>query len=80
MATPAEMTLDQLVRDQRAVVVRISGERALRRRLLDMGLVPGEQVTLTAIAPLGDPIELTLKGYRLSLRKAEARLVVVEPA
>ncbi|NWF80553.1 MAG: ferrous iron transport protein A [Chloroflexi bacterium] len=74
------MTLDQLVRDQRAVVVRISGERALRRRLLDMGLVPGEQVTLTAIAPLGDPIELTLKGYRLSLRKAEARLVVVEPA
>lgn len=80
MATPAEITLDQLVRDQRAVVVRISGERALRRRLLDMGLVPGEQVTLTAIAPLGDPIELTLKGYRLSLRKAEARLVVVEPA
>ncbi len=79
MAIPAEMTLDQLVRDQRAVVVRINGERALRRRLLDMGLVPGEQVTLTAIAPLGDPIELTLKGYRLSLRKAEARLVVVEP-
>lgn len=76
----AEMTLDQLARGQHAVVVRIGGERALRRRLLDMGLVPGERITLAAIAPLGDPIELTLKGYQLSLRKAEARLVVVEPA
>jgi ferrous iron transport protein A len=73
-------TLDQLAYGRRAVVVRIGGERALRRRLLDMGLVTGETVTLTAVAPLGDPIELTVKGYRLSLRKAEARLVVVEPA
>lgn len=78
--TSSETTLDQLARGRRAVVVRIGGERALRRRLLDMGLVTGEPVTLTAVAPLGDPIELTVKGYRLSLRKAEARLVVVEPA
>lgn len=73
-------TLDQLARGQRAVIVRIGGERALRRRLLDMGLVTGEAVTLTAVAPLGDPLELTVKGYRLSLRKDEARLVIVEPA
>ena len=75
-----ETTLSQLTRGQRATIVRIGGERALRRRLLDMGLVTGETVTLTAVAPLGDPIELTVKGYRLSLRKDEARLVVVEPA
>ncbi|RRR65508.1 MAG: ferrous iron transport protein A [Candidatus Viridilinea halotolerans] len=74
-----ETTLDQIGRGQRAVVVRITGERTLRRRLLDMGLVTGETVLLRAVAPLGDPLELTLKGYQLSLRKAEARLVVVEP-
>lgn len=77
---PGRLTLDQLARGQRAVVVQIAGERALRRRLLDMGLVTGETLTLTAIAPLGDPVEITVKGYRLSLRKEEARLVVVEPA
>lgn len=73
-------TLDQLARGQRAVIVRVGGDRALRRRLLAMGLVNGEAVTLTAVAPLGDPIELSVKGYRLSLRKAEARLISVEPA
>lgn len=79
MSNPnSEMTLDQLERGQRAIVVRIGGERTLRRRLLDMGLVTGETVTLRAVAPFGDPLELTLKGYQLSLRKAEARLVVVE--
>lgn len=77
---PVRITLDQLARGQQAVVVRIGGERTLRRRLLDMGLVSGETVTLTALAPLGDPLELTVKGYRLSLRKAEARLIIVEPA
>ncbi len=75
-----EITLDQLARNQNAVVRRIGGDREFRRRLLAMGLVPGEQVILTAVAPLGDPIEVTVKGYRLSLRKEEARLVVVEPA
>jgi ferrous iron transport protein A len=79
-STNGEITLDQLARGQRAIVVRIGGERNLRRRLLDMGLVTGETVTLRAVAPLGDPLELTLKGYQLSLRKAEARVVVVEPA
>lgn len=73
-----EITLAQLARGQRATIVRLGGERALRRRLLDMGLVTGETLTLRAVAPLGDPIEITVKGYRLSLRKAEASLVFVE--
>jgi ferrous iron transport protein A len=72
------ITLAQLARGQRATIVRLGGERALRRRLLDMGLVTGETITLSAVAPLGDPIEITVKGYRLSLRKAEASLVFVE--
>ncbi|NTW03498.1 MAG: ferrous iron transport protein A [Oscillochloris sp.] len=75
-----EITLAQLTCGQRATIVRIRGERALRRRLLDMGLVTGETLTLTTIAPLGDPLEFTVKGYRLSLRKDEAQLIVVEPA
>lgn len=74
-----ETTLDQLKRGQRALVVRIAGDKTLRRRLLAMGLVTGETVMLRSVAPFGDPLELTLKGYQLSLRKAEARLVVVEP-
>lgn len=77
-SAPSPLTLDQLARGERGVIIRISGERALRRRLLDMGLTTGETVTLTAIAPLGDPIELTLKGYRLSLRRAEASLIIME--
>jgi ferrous iron transport protein A len=74
----AEITLAQLARGQRATIVRLGGERALRRRLLDMGLVTGETLTLRTVAPLGDPIEITVKGYRLSLRKAEASLIFVE--
>ncbi len=72
-------TLDRLARGRSGVIVRIGGDRALRRRLLDMGLVQGETVTLAAVAPLGDPIELSVKGYHLSLRKSEARLIEVEP-
>ncbi|MGQ9483127.1 FeoA family protein [Chloroflexus sp.] len=72
-------TLDQLTRGCSGVIVRVGGDRVLRRRLLDMGLVQGETVTLAAVAPLGDPIELTVKGYHLSLRRSEARLIQVEP-
>ncbi|MDW8405983.1 FeoA family protein [Chloroflexus sp.] len=78
MATAMTMTLDQLARGQQAVIVRIDGDRALRRRLLDMGLIHGETVTLSGVAPLGDPLEVTVKGYRLSLRKADARCIQVE--
>lgn len=79
MADGTTVTLDQLARGCSAIIVRVGGDRALRRRLLDMGLVHGETITLTGLAPLGDPLELTVKGYRLSLRKSDARCIQVEP-
>lgn len=75
-----EITLDQLSCGTQGVIRRLGADRALRQRLLAMGLVTGETVTLAAVAPLGDPLELNVKGYRLSLRKAEARQIVVEVA
>ncbi len=74
----AQTTLDQLPIGGQGIVVRIGGEKATKRRLLDMGLVTGETVTIKAVAPLGDPLELLVKGYQLSLRKDEARQIVVE--
>ncbi|NOK61831.1 MAG: ferrous iron transport protein A [Chloroflexi bacterium AL-W] len=73
-----EITLDQLTTGDQAKVVRISGERRMRRRLLDMGLITGETVAIKAVAPLGDPLELIVKGYQLSLRKQDARQIIVE--
>ncbi|NOY76717.1 MAG: metal-dependent transcriptional regulator [Calditrichaeota bacterium] len=62
-----------------AHVVRILGDSSLKRRLLDMGLVPGTRVTVSTIAPLGDPIDIILKGYHLSLRREEASQILVLP-
>lgn len=59
-------------------VKKIHGEGALRRRIMDMGLTRGVEVKVQKLAPLGDPIEVTLRGYRLSIRKADAALVEVE--
>jgi len=62
-----------------AKVVRILGDSSLKRRLLDMGLVPGTGITVSTIAPLGDPIDIIVKGYHLSLRKEEASQILVIP-
>lgn len=62
-----------------AAVVNVSGEGKLRKRLLDLGLTKGVRVTLVRKAPLGDPIEIELRGFRLSLRKTEASIVELEP-
>lgn len=79
MTTPqTHGTLDQLGHGQRRRIARIQGERTLRRCLLDMGMVASEEVVVTAVAPLGDPIALTIKGSRLSLRKDEARHILLE--
>ncbi len=59
-------------------VVKLHSEGALKRRLMDMGLTRGVTVTVRKLAPLGDPIEITLRGYELSLRKADAALIEVE--
>lgn len=72
------MTLDLLPLGQEAVITRVGGEGALRCRLLDMGLIPKTAVRVEKTAPLGDPIELRVRGYALSLRKEDARNIEVE--
>ena len=59
-------------------VVRLHGEGAVKRRIMDMGLTRGTEVTVRKVAPLGDPIEMTVRGYELSLRKADAEMIEVE--
>ena len=72
------MTLDLLPQGQEAVITQVGGEGALRCRLLDMGLIPKTALRVEKIAPLGDPIELRVRGYALSLRKEDARNIEVE--
>lgn len=72
------MTLDQLPPGQRACVKRIEGQGAIRRRLMEMGLIKGTVIETLKTAPLGDPVEYKLRGYHLSLRRNEAQLVVLE--
>lgn len=71
-------TLRQAEVGQTVKVVRLHGEGAVKRRIMDMGLTKGVEVYVRKLAPLGDPIELTVRGYELSLRKADAEMVEVE--
>lgn len=71
-------TLRDVEIGQEAKVVRLMGEGALKRRIMDMGLTKGTAVRVRKVAPLGDPIEITVRGYELSIRKSEAENVVVE--
>ncbi len=61
-----------------ATIVKLHGEGALKRRIMDMGLTRGTQVYVRKVAPLGDPMELTVRGYELSVRKGDAELIEVE--
>jgi Fe2+ transport system protein FeoA len=70
--------LSQLEIGERGTVVSVKGEGAVRRRLFDMGITPGAEVYLRKKAPLGDPIEIALRGYELTLRKAEAAHVEIK--
>ena len=70
-------TIGDMKIGETAKVVRLSGEGAVKRRIMDMGLTKGAQVTVRKVAPLGDPIELTVRGYELSIRKDEASKVEV---
>ena len=72
------MTLDTLPLNRDAIITAVGGEGPLRCRLLDMGLIPKTTVRVEKIAPLGDPIELRVRGYALSLRKEDARNIEVE--
>ena len=59
-------------------VVKLHGEGAVKRRIMDMGLTKGVEVYVRKVAPLGDPVELTVRGYELSLRKADAEMIEIE--
>ena len=72
------MTLDTLPLNRDAISTAVGGEGPLRCRLLDMGLIPNTSVRVEKVAPLGDPIELRVRGYALSLRKEDARSIEVE--
>ncbi len=73
MKTLREVAVGKTVR-----IVRLHGEGAIRRRLMDMGLTKGTEVFVRKLAPLGDPMELTVRSYELSLRKADAAMIEVE--
>ena len=78
--TAKNMTLAQLPVGQSARIAAVGGEGALRRRLLDMGLTPGTAVMVRKIAPMGDPIELHLRGYELTLRLEDAQNITLGEA
>ena len=71
-------TLKQVKVGETVRVVKLHGEGATKRRIMDMGLTKGTEVYVRKVAPLGEPIELTVRGYELSLRKADAEMVEVE--
>lgn len=72
------MTLKEVKPGITVKVVKISGEGAIKRRIMDMGLTKGVEVFVRKVAPLGDPVEVTVRGYELSVRKADAELINVE--
>ena len=71
-------TLREVPVGESATVVKIHGEGAVRRRIMDMGITKGIQLTVRKVAPLGDPIQLNVRGYELSIRKADAEMVEVQ--
>ncbi|MFA5036736.1 MAG: ferrous iron transport protein A [Candidatus Izemoplasmatales bacterium] len=73
------ITLDKAIINTDVVVSSITGEQALKRRLMDLGILPGVKIFVRKIAPLGDPIEITVKNTDLTLRKHDAKNVSVEP-
>ena len=70
--------LDEFKIGETGLIKMVEGEGRLRRRLFDMGVTPGATVYLRKKAPLGDPLEITIRGYELTLRKSEAALVILE--
>ena len=72
------MTLGDAAVGSTVVVTRISGDGAYKRRIMDMGITKGSELYIRKVAPLGDPIEITVRNYELSLRKADAEMIEVE--
>ena len=74
------MTLKDVKVGKTVKVTKVGGQGALRRRIMDMGITKGVEIYLRKVAPLGDPIEIMVRGYELSLRKADAEMIDVEPS
>jgi ferrous iron transport protein A len=72
------MTLKEIPIGQSAKVIKLCGEGPVKRRIMDMGITKGVEVFVRKVAPLGDPIEVTVRGYELSLRKEDAQMIEVE--
>ena len=71
-------TLREVKVGETATVVKLHGEGATKRRIMDMGLTKGTEVYIRKVAPLGDPVEITIRGYEISIRKADAELIEIE--
>ncbi len=71
-------TLKDVKCDSSVVVVKLHGEGAVKRRIMDMGITKGTSVYVRKVAPLGDPVEVTVRGYELSLRKADAEMIEIQ--
>ena len=72
------MTLGEAKVGSTVVVTKIDGDGAYKRRIMDMGITKGSEIYVRKVAPLGDPVEITIRGYELSLRKADAESILVE--
>ncbi|NLB91058.1 MAG: ferrous iron transport protein A [Clostridiales bacterium] len=77
MPTP-KRTLKEAAIGETVVIKKLLGDGAVKRRIMDMGLTKGTSVTIRKVAPLGDPIELNVRGYELSIRKSEAESILIE--
>lgn len=77
MAEEQGKTLRDVAIGEAAIVRRLNGEGALKRHIMDMGITKGTDISVRKVAPLGDPIEVTVRGYELSLRKSEAESIFV---
>ena len=72
------ITLADVVSGQAVTVKKLEGEGAVKRRIMDMGITKGTRITVRKVAPLGDPIEVTVRGYELSVRREDAAKIIVE--
>ena len=72
------MTLREVKKGQTVTVLKLNGEGAVKRRIMDMGITKGTEIYVRKVAPLGDPVEITVRGYELSVRKADAEMVEVQ--
>lgn len=72
------MTLKEIACGKTVKVIKLTGDGAVKRRIMDMGITKGTEIFVRKVAPLGDPIEITIRGYELSLRKLDAQMILVE--